>query len=66
LSLQLTLYKLENPELIEDMLLSYAHDEELKNAYLNLVSILTQNDYDQFYLHLLFFIYSKFSLSFDV
>jgi hypothetical protein len=35
---QLTLDKLENPERIEDMLLSYAHDEELKDSYINLVS----------------------------
>ena len=36
---QLTLDKLENPESIEDMLLTYIHDVELKDAYINLVSI---------------------------
>jgi hypothetical protein len=40
---QLTLDKLENPERIEDMLLSYAHDEELKDSYINLVSTVVVN-----------------------
>lgn len=49
---QLTLDKLENPEQIEDMLLSYAHDEELKDAYINLVGNVLLEFLREFVVHL--------------